>query len=175
MATQTYFGHHQHKLIPGRGFESCAPGNSVFWLSEHRFHVTTQQKGEGETGEWATAVSLNQDLSAHHTNSGMAELPQPQPVSSPHTTRHMYMHLMLAKNEDKRRRGQKRMRWLDSTTDSRGMNLSTLRDIAKDRKAFEAAVHGVGKSQIRLSNWIIATKIDRLDGSSWYVPLFPPC
>ena len=46
------------------------------------------------------------------------------------------MHLMLAKKEDKRRRGQKRMRWLDSATDSRGMNLSTLWDIAKDRKAF---------------------------------------
>jgi hypothetical protein len=58
------------------------------------------------------------------------------------------MHLMLAKNEDKRRRGQKRTRWLGSTTDSRGMNLSTLRDIAKDREAFQAAVHGVGKSQI---------------------------
>ena len=77
------------------------------------------------------------------------------------------MHLVLAKNEDKRRRGQKRMRWVDSTTDSRGMNLSSLQDIAKDREAFQAAVHGVRKSQIRLSNRRTATKIDRLDGSSW--------
>ena len=62
------------------------------------------------------------------------------------------MHLMLAKNEDKRRRGWKRMEWLDSTADSRGMNLSRLQDIAKDREAFQAAVHRVGKSQTRLSN-----------------------
>ena len=52
--------------------------------------MTTQQKGEGETGEWATAVSLHQDLSAHHTNSGMAELPQPQPVSSSYHKAHVH-------------------------------------------------------------------------------------
>ena len=50
----------------------------------------TQQKGEGETGEWDIAVSLNQDLSAHSTNSGMAELPQPQPVSSPYHKAHVH-------------------------------------------------------------------------------------
>ena len=52
---------------------------------------------------------------------------------------------ILGKTESKMRRGQKRMRWLDSTTDSRGMNLSSLQDIAKDREAFQAAVHGVRK------------------------------
>ena len=173
MATQIYFGHHQHKLIPGRGFESCAPGNSVFWLSEHRCHVMTQQKGEGElVSETLQSPWIRTSQPIAQTQGWLSYLSPNQ--WAPHTTRHTYMHLMLAKNEDKRRRGQKRTRRLDSTTDSRGMNLSTLWDIAKDRKAFQAAVHGVGKSQIRLSNWIIATKIDRLDGTSWYVPLFSP-
>ena len=44
------------------------------------------------------------------------------------------------------------MRWLDSITDSMDMNLSRLRDIVKDRKAWHAAVHGVAKSQTQLSD-----------------------
>ena len=51
--------------------------------------------------------------------------------------------LMLGKTEGKRRRGQQRMRWLDSITDSMDMNLSKLREIVQDRE-----VHGVAKSQI---------------------------
>ena len=59
---------------------------------------------------------------------------------------------MLGKTKVKRRRGQQRMRWLDSITYSMGMNSSKLRERAEVRGAWCAAVHGATKSQIRLSN-----------------------
>ena len=61
--------------------------------------------------------------------------------------------LMLGKIEGRKRRRRQRMRWLDSITDSIEMNLSKLQETVKDREAWNAAVHGVSKSQPQLSYW----------------------
>ena len=143
--------------------ESWVPENWCLWT------VVLEKTLESPLDSRRSNQSILKEISPEYSLEGLILKLKLQYFGHPiRRTDTLEKTLMLAKIKGGRRKGWQRMRWLDGMTDPMDVSLSRLQETVKDREAWRATVHGVAKSQTRLSNWTTTVRCELLINSRYF-------